>query len=436
MTRRQVLGIVGASVGISAIGIGSYYQTRDCIRLGLIGCGSRGGALADIINKMSYYYRRYGKIVAVCDADINRANTVANKYTSNAFVTQDYRALFDRNDIEGLIIATPNHWHAIMAVQALNANKAVYLEKPMSHTVRESQDLANLCKTNKIPILIGTQQRSTWSCRTGAELVRNGRLGNVKKAVIYLSNKGPKGGPFASRPIPSGLDWKMWLGGASNVEFCPERFGGWHGWWDYGSGELLNWGPHHLDIAMWAMNLCETGPSKVTCTTPHFPDIPGGYEIPTDFTADLSFSNGTSIIITSEANRSANSSGINFIGDKSELWVDRVNLTGNSVAELTDRPFCETDNKMQNINAPRTFTTVRHISHFFDVVRNESQPVSDVRSTHGSNVALHLAAIALRTQKAIMWDPVHESLINCKFAEKYLGNPVSKNNDFTRPDLI
>lgn len=434
--RRQILTMAGAGVGASALGIGGYYLTRDNLRLGLIGCGNRGSALADIIHKMSFYYRRFGTLVAVCDANLNRATVIAQKYAPSALVTQDYRQILEMSNLDGILIATPNHWHALMAVQALNSDKAVYLEKPMTHTITESQELLKISKDSKHPILIGTQQRSTWSCRTGAELVRNGKVGTVNKARIYLSNKGGKGGPFVKQSIPPELNWKMWLGPAPQVDYCPERYGGFHYWWDYGSGELLNWGPHHMDIAMWAMDLCNTGPEKVVCTTSNMPNIQGGFEVPTDFQATFTFPNGKSIEITSEPKKDANQSGIQFMGTTGELWVDRLNIIGDSVSDLQTNPFTSADLQMQKTPAPKTYTTVRHLSHFFDVARGENFPVSDVRSTHGSNVALHLAAISLRTQKTILWDPANEKLINCPFGEKYLGKSMPKDPCFTSPNLI
>ena len=233
-------------------------------------------------------------------------------------------------------------------------------------------------KAAGLPFLVGTHQRSMWSCRTAAELVRNGRLGKVAKATVVLFNKGWRGGPFFCQPAPDGLDWDRWLGPAAEVAYCPERYEKFHGWWAYGGGEMMNWGAHHLDIAMWAMDLVHTGPVNVAGSAV-LPSIRGGYDVPADFSARLDFAGGETIEIRTTAER-ARPSGILFEGEKGTLWVDRDNLEGPAAEELRSKPLPPDAIRLHSSPAVTTRPTVRHLTHFYAVVRGLATPVSDAES--------------------------------------------------------
>ena len=219
LTRRRFLEMSGGLVVGSGAFAGAYYSTRDRIRLGIIGCGIRGSTMAEIAKLSGYYLWRYGKVVALADVNRPRAEKVRAKYCHDADVYQDYNQVLGRDDVDAVIVATPDHWHAAISMQALRAGKAVFHEKPFSHTIKESQALIAAVRAAGLPFLAGTHQRSMWSCRTAAELVRNGRLGKVTKATVMLLNKGWRGGPFPPQPVPEGLDWDRWLGPAPEVAY-------------------------------------------------------------------------------------------------------------------------------------------------------------------------------------------------------------------------
>ena len=222
LTRRRFLKIsAGLLAGSGALAAG-YYSTRDRIRLGLIGCGYRGSTMAEIAKLSGYYLWRYGSVVAL--ADVNRtsgrdksATSFAPPPTSTRIIPVSWAATtWTRSSLRRPTTGTPRS-----PSQALRAGKAVFHEKPFSHTIQESQVLRAAVKAAGLPFLVGTHQRSMWSCRTAAELVRNGRLGKVAKATVVLFNKGWRGGPFFSQPAPDGLDWDRWLGPAAEVAYCP-----------------------------------------------------------------------------------------------------------------------------------------------------------------------------------------------------------------------
>jgi len=421
LTRRRFLKISGGlALGTSAAAAG-YYSTRDRIRLGLIGCGYRGSELAHIAQLSGYYLWRYGNVVALADVNRTRAEAVRAKYCPGAGVYQDYNQVLGRDDVDAIIIATPDHWHAAIAIQALQAGKAVFHEKPFTHTIKESQALVAAVRAAGLPFLVGTHQRNMWSCRTAAELVRNGRLGRVSKATVMLLNKGWRGGPFSPQPVPRGLDWERWLGPAPEVAYCPERYEKFHGWWDYGGGEMMNWGAHHLDIAMWAMNLGHTFPVKVAGTA-QLPAIAGGFEIPADFSARLDFASGETIEIQTTADR-VRPSGVLFEGERGSLWVDRENIEGPAASELAARPLPADAIRLHPSTAVKSLPTVRHLAHFYDVARGLSSPVCDAETAHTTNVALHLANISIRVGRPIRWDVAAEQIIDDPQASALLSAP-------------
>lgn len=421
LTRRRFLKFSGGVVAASGASATVYYSTRDRIRIGLIGCGYRGSEMAHIFQLSGYYLWRYGKVVAVADVDRNKAEDIRAKFCPNADVYQDYTRILRRDDVDAVIVATPDHWHAAISIQALRAGKAVYHEKPLSHTIEESKVLVAEVKAAKLPFLLGTHQRSMWSCRTAAELIRNGRLGRVTRAKIRLMNKGWRGGPFSARPVPPGLDWDRWLGPAPVVPYIEERYRKFHGWWDYGGGEMINWGAHHLDIAMWAMNLGHTCPVMVSGTA-ESPTIAGGFEVPADFSARLDFPTGETIEIKSTGER-VRSSGILFEGERSTLWVDRDQIEGPAADELNAKPLPPDAIRLHSSRAAKRLPTVRHLSHFYEVVRGLSSPVSDVETAHTTNVALHLANISIRVGRPIRWDPITERITDDPAASALMSAP-------------
>jgi myo-inositol 2-dehydrogenase / D-chiro-inositol 1-dehydrogenase len=233
-----------------------------------------------------------------------------------------------------------------------------------------------------------------------------------------LLNKGWRGGPFSAKRVPEGLDWDRWLGPAPEVAYCPERYQKFHGWWDYGGGEMMNWGSHHMDIAMWAMDLSHTGPIKVAGSA-EMPSIRGGYDVPADFTARLEFATGQTIEIRT-AGESPHSSGVLFEGERGNLWVDRERVEGPGAKELAPEP--RDPIRLHSSRAVSSLPTVRHLTHFYDVARGLSSPVSDAETAHAANVALHLANIAIRLGRPIPWDPVAEEIHNDSQATALLSS--------------
>ncbi len=277
VTRRKFLK--GAAVAAAA----PYVITRtaraqdgrtaanDRITLGFIGVGGMGGGLLG-----RYLGDRDAQVLAVCDVDTQRREDARNRVNdqygearkSGAYkgcdAYNDFRELLARDDIDAVVIATPDHWHAIISIEAAKAGKDVFCEKPLSLTVREARAMVDATRRYGRVFQTGSMQRSWREFRYACELVRNGRIGQVQSINIGI------GGPSVDRylpeePVPAGLDWNMWLGPAPWKPFNKERFspGGWRATRDYSGGQMTDWGAHHYDIAQWALGMDNSGPVEV-----------------------------------------------------------------------------------------------------------------------------------------------------------------------------
>ncbi len=193
--------------------------------------------------------------MAVCDVDRFHADEARDINFKKAEIYDDYRKLLDRKDIEAVTIGTPDHWHTAIALAALDAGKHVYCEKPLTLTIDEGKQLVAAVKRTGKTFQVGTQQRGDqWQLFGRAvATVRSGQLGKIKKVTVHLPSSTIAGGPFASEPVPDGLNWDFWQGQAPPVDYVPERCHHNFRWWyDYSGGIMTDWGAHHIDIAQWA----------------------------------------------------------------------------------------------------------------------------------------------------------------------------------------
>ncbi len=275
----------------------------------------------------------------------------------------------------------------------------VYCEKPLTLTIEEGRDVVSTAQATGVPFLLGSQQRSDWHFRTACELIRNGRLGKIFKATVTVDEKGAQGGPFAAQPVPKDLNWDQWLGQSPKAPYCPERRDGWHYWWEYGGGEMSNWGIHHVDIVQWALGFEHTGPRSIE-TQAELPHIANGYNIPRRFSADITYADGTLLSIQS----SPKGNGILFEGDRGRIFVNREKLRGKPVEDLADTPLPPDAVKMHSSPASKSRTTVQHHSHFLRCVQVGEKPVSDVETAHRSTTICNLANLSMRLGRKLNWD--------------------------------
>ena len=392
----------------------------------LIGCGGMGRA--DAGNASGY-----GDIVAVCDVDERHAAAAAEQFTVDGKTPRrfdDLRRLLERDDVHAIINATPDHWHSVINIAAARAGKDVYSEKPLTLTIDEGRHVIDAVRSSGVILQTGTQQRSSARFRLACELVRNGRIGKLQQAHVWLP-AGLRDGPFATAPVPAELNWDYWLGQAPFVDYVPERcHGNFRFWYDYSGGTMTDWGAHHNDIAYWAIGL--VAPREVESEAFTQP-VPGGYTAYADYTVRYTYANGIGLHIHTTRddsiygqiiNPDGQRNGIRFEGTNGWIWVNRQELTA-SDPDLVKTPLPE--------GAERLYESRNHMGNFFDCVQSRQAPICDVETGHLSATMCHLGAISLRTGRKLSWDSDRERFVgdHADEANRYLAREMRAPYDYS-----
>ena len=384
---------------------------NDRPQIGCIGVGGMG--IDDAIN-----HANYADILAVCDVDSRHAARAKHDERigrGKCDAYQDYRKVLERDDIDVVSIATPDHWHVKIAVEALEAGKHVFCQKPLTLTLEENQLIRNACKKHQDKIFfIGTQQRSTKDLFLRAvNIVQKGLLGDIKKITVGI-NGGDTGGPFAKSEPPQELDWDFWLGQAPQVDYIKERCHFEFRWWhEYSGGKFTDWGAHHVDIATWAIQQDQQGmgPIEIDGTDAHlpvpfqdgYPMVDDCYNTADDYAIHCKFASGIEMVVTSRGDN-----GILFEGTKGRFFVNRSKITGRPIEENWD------EGKFGDEDLVRLYKGKQYEAHkdnFYRCIREGGLPVSDVFSHVQAMNTCHLAAIAARLGRVIKWDPKSEKIV-------------------------
>ena len=385
----------------------------------LIGCGGQGKG--DATNAANH-----GEIVAVCDVDESHAAAAAAKFTVDGKVPKiygDFRKVLERDDVHVIVNATPDHWHTLVNLGAARAKKDVYAEKPLTLTIDEGRRLVGAVRQSGIVLQTGTQQRSSSRFRLACELVRNGRIGKLTEAKVWLP-AGLCAGPFAAAPVPAGLNWDFWLGPAPQTDYVKERcHRTFRFWYEYSGGTMTDWGAHHNDIAYWAIGLL--APRDVESTV-LVPPVAGGYTTFSDYEVRYTYANGPKLSIFTTKDDSiygakvkldGQRNGIRFEGTDGWIWVNRDGIKA-SDPELLKTPLPD--------DAVQLYRSANHMENFFDCVKSRQAPICDVETGHRSATMCHLGAISMRTGKKLTWDAA---------GEKFTGEHAAEANGYVRRDL-
>jgi predicted dehydrogenase len=434
VTRRGFVGAVGVTAGAAAVigapGFSTGASANEKVRLGLIGAGSRGGQLLD-----SFLPQTDVEIVAIADVDDRHAGETADrvkKHKGNSPDTaRDYRGMLDRKDIDAVIIATPDHWHALPAIQAVLAGKDVYVEKPVGHNVAEGKAMiAAARKCNKI-MAVGTQQRSSTHFQKAVEIVRSGKLGKVFWVQTWnYENISPTGmGKYPDGEAPSYVDYDRWLGPAPKRAFNPNRFHLLFRWFfDYAGGMMSDWGVHLNDIVLWALDA--KGPKTVYSTGGIFTtdddrDTPDTLQVVYEFpecTLTYSMRKGNGLKLN------GHDYGILFCGTDGSLLLDR---SGFEV--IPDKTVLPYGIKLVHGDRPTRPITLRpetakgvdgqdaHVRNFIDCLKSRALPTSDIEIAHRSTNTCHLGNIALKVGRKLNWDVETETIKNDPEANSLLS---------------
>jgi Predicted dehydrogenases and related proteins len=400
-------------------------SANDRPRIALVGCGGMGRG--DGKNAS-----RFGDIVAVCDVDRNHAEIAARELARDGKspeVFEDFRKLFEKDRIDILVQATPDHWHTLVNLAAAQAGKDVYAEKPLTLTIDEGKHLIRVVREKKVVLQTGTQQRSSSRFRLACELIRNGRIGTLKQVSVFVPS-GLKGGPFQPAPIPAKLNWDFWLGQAPKVDYTPNRCHANFRWWfEYSGGPVTDWGAHHNDIVRWALGI--NGPVSVEAR-PLAETVANGYTAPSDFEATLMWSNGVKQIVRTTPDDSpygavlkpdGQRNGIKFEGSDGWLWVNRDEISASDL-DLIRTPLPE--------DAIRLERSQDHMANFFQCVRSRKDPIASVEEGHRSAIIGHLIVIALGQGRKLNWDAAKEVFVgdNASEANQQLAREMRKPYDY------
>ncbi len=368
----------------------------------------------------------YGRLVALCDVDRHMREMAKACFGSQADIFEDYRDLLNRKDVDVVLIGTPDHWHAKMVIDACRAGKDVYVEKPLTLTIDEGKILCKVVDQTKRVVQVGTWQRSDVRFRRACELVRSGRLGKLKKAIVTIDGN-PTGGPFENAPTPKHINWNLWLGQAPLVPYCEERCHYTFRWWfEYAGGKMTDWGTHHVDIAHWGIGADRTGPVEIDGKA-RFSKVDNGYNVPPWFQANLKYANGVDLEIRCEGKI-----GVRFQCEKGDVFVTRSSIETDPPALLKELEMKRSEYTLyaDDLNfepkVGKLASIENHMRNFFDCVKSRKTPVSDVVSQHRSAAACHLANISMRLGRPLKWDPNQELFVGDPEANQWLRREQRK----------
>jgi len=447
-SRRAFIGAAGKGIVASSVVAGfpaivpssvlGAASPGNRINIGAIGMGR----ISRVHDLPGLWKHEAARIVAVCDLDSKRiddAKSLINgRYAKLSGKPYDgvtgyshYRELLASKDIDAVVISTPDHWHALIAIEAVEAGKDVYLQKPASLTIAEGRVLSNAVHRSGRIFQIGSQQRSSPQFRYAAELVRNGRIGELKTVYVGLPGD-PPGKVEAVMPVPKTLNYDMWLGSTAVVPYTENRvhpqvgYGrpGWLRCEQFGAGMITGWGAHHLDSAHWAMDTEYTGPVEIWGSA-EFP-ASGLWDVHGPFRTEALYANGVKMIVSGEF-----PNGIKFEGTDGWIFVSR----GNEAVTASDPASRLKDSQALAASDPRIITSVigadeihlyeskDHHGNWLDCVRSRKQPIAPVEIAHRACAACLLHHMAMKTKRKLFWDPVKERFKNDDDANALLSRP-------------
>ncbi len=429
---QKALG-VGALIGFptiipaSVLGKNGAVAPSNRATIGVLACGGRSSYASS--------YVRYAKseILAVCDPVKERRLRRAAKWNVKDHYN-DFRELLARDDIDGVHISTPDHWHVPMSLAAAKAGKDIYCEKPLGLTIE--QDLAARQITEKYNRIFqyGTQQRSSETCRMGIELVLNGNIGEVEKVYVWAPRGWSGGSAKPVIPIPDGFDYDLWLGPAPEAPFCFDRclnndfkMKATYYYYDYAIGFVAGWGAHPLDQLQWWADELDLGiPIKYKATG----SLPteGFFNTLTHWDATCQYKNGLEMRFMDDETATRNASKIplpdlgKFPGNAtlfmgSEGWVSvsrgKFNTSSDALRRKAKDP------------GPKRFAKSRnHCENFVDCILTREQPLAPLESAIRSDIICHMTDLSARTGKKLRWDPKKETVRGSSKAKKMMSRPM------------
>ncbi len=414
LTRRQFMQKSAAAavavpyfVPVTAFGRRGRPPPSERLNMGFIGVGNMGGGhLGWFLDNEEV------QILAICDVDAKKGGkavrrveeryaeqTQSGTYTG-CDLYNEYEELLARDDIDVVLIAVPDHWHAIVAIAACRAGKDVYCEKPLSLTIREARAMVNAARRYNTVFQTGSQQRSAGNFRYACELVRSGRIGKLLTVNVGIGMPSSEK-YFPPQPVRAGLDWERWLGPAPwqpyNAERCSGSYsGGWRLVRDYSGGMTTDWGAHHFDIAQWGMGMDGNGPAEI------YPPGTGGFDT-------LTYKYASGVVM-----QRGGANGILFTGTDGKVEVNRGHFK-TWPEEIGKEPIGPNDVHLYESPGQQT--------DWLNCVRDRRRPICDVAIGASSVTVCHLGNIASWIGRPIRWNPAKEEIIGDEAASRWLDRP-------------
>ncbi|GMQ25317.1 Gfo/Idh/MocA family oxidoreductase [Algoriphagus sp. oki45] len=410
-SRRKFLGAsllttAGASLipGLSFASVTPLFQTaHERVRLGFIGLGRQSLGLLN-------NFMRIPGVEVVAGADVYAVKrerfalrvqknlSEAGKSPSAPKLYEDYLELLQNQEVDAVVIASPDHWHALMAIDSCKAKKDIYLEKPLTFTVKEGQELVKAVRENGVVLAVGSMQRAAVNFQTAAMHVQREKLGKISQVLVHVGdNPFPKPYTHPAQPVPEGLNWEKWLGPIPSLAFNEELNPGislnpeqnekaWAGWRWYketGGGLMTDWGAHMIDVAQWGLGMDRNGPVEI---------IPASGDSPLTYR----FANDVEMLITKfDEGRQ----GVKFLGEKGWIKVSRGNYD-TSLAEL------------QLGKEPENFSFGAHHVDFIDCIRKRKDPIVPVEVGHSTCTSCTIGNITQDLGRSLKWDPIQQVFHN------------------------
>jgi predicted dehydrogenase len=440
LTRRKFFDLAASAAGVAATArVGAAQGPRganDKVRIGLIGSGSRGRSVAALFVRTQPDVQ----YVANCDAYASRLEQGNQQLTGlqkdvKLDGYEDYRRILDRKDVDAVHIATPDHWHCQMLIDAISAGKDVFVEKPLSNTIERAVEALTAYKKANRVVQFGTQQRSGAHFQEAAKIVQEGQLGKITHAVIQFPGSGYGTPPEPEAPVPPGLNWELFQGPAPRRPFKAGRLR-WRGWWDYGGGLITDWGVHLTDVALWYLNSQKVGPLLTSGTSQYVNFVnPEKEQSPDAFSVSWQYPNfvmtfTNAVVQDWEFGRQGNY----FYGPGGSLLIHRAGYEvrpaaggqgggrGRGGAAAANTPGVQGAPVAQAAPAPppaiqprrvpwresdgsdSSSATVAHGRNFLDCVKSRSTPVSDLEIGFYASLPCLLAVKAVREGRSFRWD--------------------------------
>ncbi len=393
---------------------------NERISMGVIGLGGMGNG-----NMNAFLGMNEVQVVAVCDVDAQHENgkdkgrepakaRVEKHYADKqragykgCAAYKDFRELCARQDIDAVVVATPDHWHALATLEALRNRKDVYCEKPVTHLFAEGQAVYKEVANRRAIFQTGSQQRSGLRFQIAVEAVMNGLLGKIQHVEVGLpGGGGTNESGRRGHPIPANLDYDFWCGPSRYLPYHPKRLH-WDWRWclDYGGGQLMDWIGHHNDIAHWGLGLDKGGPIKVEAVGFEYAEQ-GMYDQPTNYEVKCEFADGYTSSISNK-----NRMGAKWIGENGWIYVDRGKI------EASNKEWIIEKNDRGPIKA---YASRSHHRNFIEGIKTRKECIAPAETAHRSITPGHLAYVSQHLGRPLRWDPAKEEVIDDASADALL----------------